>query len=122
MAGRRRLRAASTSTVATVDEDALRFQNESSVLRPAYPPDESQSENWPCFLLEDATVYNSRGEIANLLHADSEGPFVIRGRLNIEPDQVVYCKPASMFIPRIEAHNAMQSQCREVMPKTKTPG
>ncbi|KAK8031740.1 hypothetical protein PG990_001474 [Apiospora arundinis] len=68
MAGRRRTRAASTASTSTV----------------------ATSENWPCFLLEDATVYNTRGDIANLLHADSEGPFVIRGRLSIEQDQHVY--------------------------------
>ncbi|KAK8065622.1 hypothetical protein PG997_012369 [Apiospora hydei] len=91
MAGRRRLRAASTSTVATVDEDAIRFQKESTVLKPAHSSDENE---WPCFLLEDATVYNSRGEIANLLHADTEGPFVIRGHLVIDKDDVIYRKPA----------------------------
>ncbi|KAK8058735.1 hypothetical protein PG994_009183 [Apiospora phragmitis] len=97
MAGRRRLRAASTSTVATVDEDAIRFQKEHVVLKPAHPPDEKLSDNWPCFLLEDATVYNSRGEIASILHIDFEGPYVIRGRLNIEQDQVIYRKPAVKF-------------------------
>lgn len=94
MAGRRRLRATSTSTVSTVDKDALRFRKENTILKPAHPPDEKLSDNWPCFLLEDATVYDSHGEIASVLHVDFEGPYVIRGRLNIEKDQVIYRKPA----------------------------
>ncbi|KAK7953366.1 hypothetical protein PG988_014060 [Apiospora saccharicola] len=97
MAGRRKSRATSNSTVSTVDEDALRFRKENTILKPAYPPDEKLSDNWPCFLLEDAVVYDSRGETASVLHVDFEGPYVIRGRLNIEQDQNIYRKPAIRF-------------------------
>jgi hypothetical protein len=96
MAGRRRLRAASTSTVATVDEDAVKYQKENQVLRPAPPGD--RPDDWPCFLLTDATVYDKNGEMANLLHVDLEGPFMVRGLLTIEQDQVS-CRKSPMPLP-----------------------
>ena len=73
------------STVATVDDDSVRYLKESDVLKPA--PPRVHTDNWPCFLLNDATVYNMNGSIANILHVALEGPFIVRGRLAIEKDQ-----------------------------------
>ncbi|CAJ2508176.1 Uu.00g093620.m01.CDS01 [Anthostomella pinea] len=84
MAGRRR-RAASTSTVATVDDDAIQYYKENTVIKPA--KNSTHTDDWPCFLLADATVYHRDGTLANLLHVDLEGPFIIRGRVEIERDQ-----------------------------------
>ncbi|KAI0122843.1 hypothetical protein BJ170DRAFT_114412 [Xylariales sp. AK1849] len=83
--GRPRLRAASISTVDTIDEHSITYQKEDQVLRPAPPG--SLSDDWPCFLLTNATVYNKHGAMANLLLVDLEGPFMVRGLLTIEPDQ-----------------------------------
>ncbi|KAI0166846.1 hypothetical protein GGR52DRAFT_77104 [Hypoxylon sp. FL1284] len=87
MAGRRR-RAPSNSTVATVDEAEIQFYKEETVLKPAST--RMHTDDWPCFLLADATVYHQDGTIANLLHVDLEGPFITRGRLEIEKDQEQY--------------------------------
>ncbi|KAI1342128.1 hypothetical protein F5Y15DRAFT_332727 [Xylariaceae sp. FL0016] len=85
---RRAASVASNSTVATVDLDAIQYYKEDTILKPAssrLTPDE-----WPCFLLNDATVYYPDGRLANLLDVDLEGPFIIRGRLEIESDQARY--------------------------------
>ncbi|KAI1632049.1 hypothetical protein F4809DRAFT_629383 [Biscogniauxia mediterranea] len=84
MVGRRR-RGVSTSTVATVDDDAILFYEENTILKPVSP--RAHPDDWPCFLLADATVYHRDGTIANLLHVDLEGPFIIRGRVEVEKDQ-----------------------------------
>ncbi|KAF3025827.1 hypothetical protein E8E14_014693 [Neopestalotiopsis sp. 37M] len=84
MVGRRRLRAASTSTVATVDEQSITYIQESQIVRPA---NGTQPNDWPCFLLTEAAVYNKDGQMANLLEVDLEGPFMIRGIMVVEPDQ-----------------------------------
>ncbi|KAI1776349.1 hypothetical protein F4818DRAFT_413840 [Hypoxylon cercidicola] len=87
MVGRRR-RAPSNSTVATIDEAAIQFYKEESVLKPASA--QVHTDDWPCFLLADATVYHQNGTLANLLHVDLEGPFITRGRLEVEKDQERY--------------------------------
>ncbi|KAI1853635.1 hypothetical protein JX266_001619 [Neoarthrinium moseri] len=85
MAGTRHRRAASNSTVATVDEQALTYYKETQVIRPA--PANVHPNDWPLFLLTEAAVYNRHGQLANLLEADLEGPFMIRGLLAVESDQ-----------------------------------
>ncbi|KAH9901925.1 hypothetical protein F4778DRAFT_132080 [Xylariomycetidae sp. FL2044] len=82
---RQRRRASSDSTVATIDQDDITYYKENTVLKPA--SSRATSDDWPCFLLADATVYHRDGTVANLLHVDLEGPFIIRGRVEIEKDQ-----------------------------------
>ncbi|KAI0840024.1 hypothetical protein F5Y06DRAFT_263394 [Hypoxylon sp. FL0890] len=84
MVGRRR-RAPSNSTVATVDEAAIRYYKEESILKPV--SGRVHPDDWPCFLLNDATIYHKDGTLANLLHVDLEGPLVVRGKVEIERDQ-----------------------------------
>lgn len=84
MVGRRR-RALSNSTVATIDQSVIQFYKEESILKGA--PTRAHTDDWPCFELTDATVYHRDGTLANLLHVDLEGPFIVRGRLQIEKDQ-----------------------------------
>ncbi|ORY71206.1 uncharacterized protein BCR38DRAFT_404321 [Pseudomassariella vexata] len=85
MAGRRRARAASISTVATVNQNAIRYQKESAVLKPVNPS--LHPDDWPSLVLNDATVYRRDGTVANLLNMDLEGPFIIRGMLELDEDQ-----------------------------------
>ncbi|KAK7757188.1 hypothetical protein SLS62_000737 [Diatrype stigma] len=73
--GRPRKRAPSVSTVATIDDSSIRCLRESVVLKPVSP--RAHADDWPCFLLSDATVYHRNGSMANLLHVDLEGPFII---------------------------------------------
>ncbi|RYP91446.1 hypothetical protein DL770_002385 [Monosporascus sp. CRB-9-2] len=89
MVGRpRKQRAPSVSTVATVDDNAIRYLRESTVLKPV--PASAHTDDWPCFLLADATVYHRNGSMANLLHVDLEGPLIVRGRLEVDKDQERY--------------------------------
>ncbi|KAH8887400.1 hypothetical protein GQ53DRAFT_827192 [Thozetella sp. PMI_491] len=81
MAGRRRR--LSNSTVQTVDETTLRPKRESSVLKPV--PAGKPEHDWPTFVLNDAVVYRMDGTtLGNPLLVDTEGPFVIRGQLEID--------------------------------------
>ncbi|KAK6951854.1 hypothetical protein Daesc_006379 [Daldinia eschscholtzii] len=73
------------STVKTVDETALEYYREDSILKPVSA--RTHTDDWPCFLLTSATVFHKDGTLANLLHVDLEGPFIVRGKLEIEKDQ-----------------------------------
>ncbi|KAI1798952.1 hypothetical protein F4811DRAFT_546288 [Daldinia bambusicola] len=75
----------SDSTVRTVDEMALEYYREDSVLKPVSA--RVHTDDWPCFLLTSATVFHKDGSLANLLHVDLEGPLIVRGKLEIEKDQ-----------------------------------
>lgn len=48
-------------------------------------------DEWPCFVLKDAVVYRKlKGgqlQIANVCNVDLEGPFVVRGRLELDPSE-----------------------------------
>ncbi|RYP24470.1 hypothetical protein DL765_000490 [Monosporascus sp. GIB2] len=107
MVGRpRKQRAPSVSTVATVDDNVIRYLRESTVLKPA--PASAHTDDWPCFLLADATVYHRNGSLANLLHVDLEGPFIVRGRLEVEKDQEGYLahRPGKTKSPWIQIQSS----------------
>ncbi|UKZ57731.1 hypothetical protein TrVGV298_011591 [Trichoderma virens] len=81
MSGRKRR--ASTSSVETVDGDKIRWLQESSVVR-SQPKDVSKDE-YPCFELRDATVYDRKGEaLENALNVVVRGPYIVRGHLIID--------------------------------------
>lgn len=48
----------------------------------------TDSDEWPCFVLKDAVVYRNGndGQLvpANVCNVDLEGPFVIRGKLDVD--------------------------------------
>jgi hypothetical protein len=45
------------------------------------------SDNWPCFVLNGAIVYGKDGMTpANLLHAELEGPLMVRGKLEVDKE------------------------------------
>ncbi|KAI1190344.1 hypothetical protein F5B17DRAFT_387675 [Nemania serpens] len=88
MARRRKQRAAPKSN-ATEDPALTRHHyKESSILKPVSPS--THSDDWPCFLLSDATVHRPDGSLANQLHVDVEGPFIVRGKLELEKDNERY--------------------------------
>jgi hypothetical protein len=82
MAGRpRRRRASSTSTGATTDPSQIRWTKESSILRPV-SQDIRKSDDWPCYVLSDATIYRTDGKtLANPLLDYVHGLMVVRGFL-----------------------------------------
>jgi len=86
MAGRRSRSDAesdSDSSVQTIDESRLLWRPETEVLkktRPRLPPD-----SWPIFALNEATLYKQdRKTLANALEVDFDGPFIVRGRVEME--------------------------------------
>lgn len=88
MAGRKRR--SSNSTVSTVDDRGIKWTKESAVLKKVSP--NSDSNEWPCFVLSDAVAYHKDGRrIANILKVDLNGSFILRGKLEIdEKDQLKY--------------------------------
>ncbi|OTA67427.1 hypothetical protein K449DRAFT_390146 [Hypoxylon sp. EC38] len=106
MVGRRR-RAPSNSTVATVDEAAIQYYKEDSILKPA--SSRAHPDDWPCFLLTDATIYHKDGTLANLLHVDLEGPLIVRGKVEIEKDQEKFLVSRQIKdrSPRIQIQNTL---------------
>ncbi|KAI1178423.1 hypothetical protein F4777DRAFT_594675 [Nemania sp. FL0916] len=83
---RRRQRAPPKKTEA--DEPAIRYYKESSILKPVSPS--THTDDWPCFLLVDASVHLRNGSMVSQLDVDSLGPFVVRGRLEVEVDNERY--------------------------------
>ncbi|KAM0335779.1 hypothetical protein ACHAQA_000829 [Verticillium albo-atrum] len=79
-----RKRRSSNSTVATVDEDTIKYAKETSVLKLAKLEEDSFEET---FVLEDVTVYGKDGQMANLLSVYFDGPVVVRGFIKAEEAQ-----------------------------------
>lgn len=53
----------------------------------------SDPDDWPCYVLEDTTIYLNDGKtIGNLLHAELQSFFVVRGRLVVDGDLRSGCK------------------------------
>ncbi|ROW05975.1 hypothetical protein VPNG_08462 [Cytospora leucostoma] len=79
----------SNSTVASVDLAHISYLQETSVLKPTKI---TNSDHWPCIVLKEAVVYRKSKDgqliIANVCNVDLEGPFVIRGQLDIELEQM----------------------------------
>ncbi|TGJ85752.1 hypothetical protein E0Z10_g2989 [Xylaria hypoxylon] len=85
---RRKRRAAKASKSSPEYEESARHYKESSILKPVGPS--THPDNWPCFLLSDATVHFPDGKMASQLEVDIRGPFIIRGRLELEKDNERY--------------------------------
>lgn len=84
MAGRRRR----SPGGGTAGERSIRYIKEESILNPK--PFNMPDEDWPCYVLTDATVYRSDGRtIANPLHVHLEGPMIIRGKLVVDNEDEV---------------------------------
>lgn len=81
----------STSSVESVDKDALRVPD-LVVLKPINRKLEDSNE-WPVFLLDDATILSGDGaSLENALSVEQRGPLIARGRLVIEePSQRPFC-------------------------------
>lgn len=91
MTGRRRR----FSTISVEDNEdkapPISYLDESLVLKSV--TDIADADEWPCFLLEDATIYCKDGEtMGNLLDAELDGPYRVRGRLEMEKENRKHCK------------------------------
>jgi hypothetical protein len=77
-------RKVSNSTVATVDNSRTKWLPETAILKPLKNIEANEnSDQWPCFVLTDATVYLKDGKrMANPLLPD--GPFVVRGQVHVD--------------------------------------
>ena len=79
-----RPRRASSSSVESVHAAHVKYVKESSILKSLSPS--LHSDDWPCFVLNDAVVYQKDWRtLGNLLKVDQQGPLYVRGRLEIDP-------------------------------------
>ena len=59
--------------------------NEEEVLQPVSV--ETHLDDWPCFVLKDAVVFKKDSLLlGNLLHAETDGPLIVRGSLEVDKD------------------------------------
>jgi hypothetical protein len=80
MAGRSRRFSSSSVDESEDGGNRIRCIPERTALKPT--PKNLDPDDYPCFILEDTTIYLEDGKtIGNLLHADLQGSFVVRGRL-----------------------------------------
>lgn len=93
----------SDSTVASIDRTHVTYLQETSVLKSTKS---TYSDDWPIFELKDAVVYRKSKDgqlvIANVCNVDLEGPFVIRGKLDIDLDQKSFMRNYSYRSAYIE--------------------
>ena len=77
MAGRRR-RFSTVSVDETLDRvERIEYIPEKSALKSIPEALRGNADNWPCYVLEDATVYLTNGKtIGNLLHSELQGPLL----------------------------------------------
>src|SRR4051812_25975122 len=74
--------------------------SEENVLPPKDEDDDDDS--WPEFSLAQVTIYNQQSlDHANLLEAELDGPFIVKGYLHLEDDQehlgMSYSDPAMVI-------------------------
>lgn len=70
---------------------AVEYLSEDKVLKPVSKGQDP--DDWPCFVLGNAVVYSKDGaRLANLLHTEEEGPFMMRGILEVDKDFRKLCK------------------------------
>ncbi|KAH8801552.1 hypothetical protein F5884DRAFT_518767 [Xylogone sp. PMI_703] len=105
MAGRKR-RFSTISIEEEVDKaPPVHYVHESSVLKSiakVLDPDE-----WPCFLIEDAVVYWKDGETqANILDAELQGTYIVRGRLEVEKENRKYLQNKKVYSAYIEIRDS----------------
>lgn len=99
---RRRRRAAPDRP--PVYAEVARHYKETSVLKPVSAT--THPDDWPCFLLSDATVHARDGNLFNQLEVDMFGPFIVRGKLEIEKDNQRYRTSAWASCHLLAFHSA----------------
>lgn len=68
-----------------------RVLSEEEVLQSA--PRVDNTDDWPIYLLTNAVVYGKDPETpVNLLHAELDGPFTVRGQLRVEAKNKGRCE------------------------------
>lgn len=77
---------------------SLSYVKVESALRPLRPSVAEDTNEWPCYMLTDATVYLKNGkEMANLLDATIKGPLTVIGKLEFEDGDPNLDKCGSYF-------------------------
>lgn len=75
----------SSDSDSDIEEQRRQLYPVSQALHPLAPGDDDYNE-WPCFLLEDAVVYNKEKQATNLLDVATSGPLIVEGRLHFEEE------------------------------------
>ena len=85
--GRPRRRRGSSASLDSTDDRRKRWTKELTILKPITPG--TTDDLWPSFaVLTDAAIYHKDGKtLANPLHVDLEGPFIVRGKLELVDDE-----------------------------------
>ncbi|KAK1599567.1 uncharacterized protein LY79DRAFT_144608 [Colletotrichum navitas] len=105
MVGRRRK--TSDSTTDTLDHDDRAFAPELSVLKRHEPKldDQEDTAMLQTFVLEDAIVCDKTGRLVELFNVNTQGPFIVRGRVVIEEWQKSRAVKPSTRTARIETRD-----------------
>lgn len=72
---------------------------EKDVLKPA--PQEEESDDWPCYILNQAVIFSQdEKSMVNLLEAELHGPFLVRGKLEVEKESKfqLLCNPRGRIV------------------------
>lgn len=101
---RRKASAIATESEAPAQPRRSMYLKESSILKPL--ADRIDPDDWPCFLLEDATVYKPDGRrLEKLLHASEDCPLTVRGRLKLD-------KKDKQYLRKLDTCSILNLNCR----------
>lgn len=90
------------STVSADDRDDVSkgYTNEKNVLK--LPTNKTDPDDWPCYLIEESSVVDEDGKnYENLLHAELEGPYTVRGRLIFDSQYRKNCKELNLGFQQV---------------------
>jgi hypothetical protein len=91
MAGRSRRFSSTSAEESDEHEEKTKYIPERAALKSVTK--NSDPDDWPCYVLEDTTIYLKDGKtVGNLLHAELQSSFVVRGRLVVDGDLRSGCK------------------------------
>ncbi|OHE96787.1 hypothetical protein CORC01_07933, partial [Colletotrichum orchidophilum] len=99
MAGRRRR--TSDSTTGTIENDRQAYAKELSVLKRFEP---AKGDMLQTFVLEDAMICDKKGRPVELFTVNTQGPFIVRGRVIIDGPQTARAVKPSTRSALIETH------------------
>ena len=80
--------------VAIRPQKFLPLRDVSKVLKPLGPDIAKNADDWPCFMVTEATIYDQKGSCMSLLETTTKGPFILFGKLEFEDgdENISSCK------------------------------
>lgn len=67
-----------------ISVDGITPISEGKVLKPIDKTKQTDSDTWPCYVLEDTIVYKNgdKSQLCSVLHTELDGPLTIEGKLD----------------------------------------